>query len=328
MLLSIKKLLLTSINYARDLYTYLLFSGTLNQGRDIVMRSNIVRHAHSIEKGLALPAPRPGFGKEVVTKLLIELAAYLEKNEMDEMIRSAINILSEYVQFNKENNVDVTWMLDDMQKLQTANNVDNHDSDGGCIWLKKVDADDQAYSSFEKFFSERYSVRTFSKESVSGDEIMRIAGICQKTPSVCNRQPWRVHFYDSESDIKKLLSYQHGNRGFGHEIPGLVIVSCELGAFTGSKERNQAYIDGGMYSMSFLLALHSLGYVSCCLNLSLNNDEATKLRIAGSIPKSEVVIMMIAVGRPLEEYAVAFSQRMHINKMVTVHGGSNKMDFE
>ena len=48
----------------------------------------------------------------------------------------------------------------------------------------------------------------------------------------------------------------------------LLIIAMDLKAFVPAHERYQHWIDGGMFSMSIIYALHSLGLSSCCLNWS------------------------------------------------------------
>src|SRR3546814_20513526 len=82
------------------------------------------------------------------------------------------------------------------------------------------------------------------------------------SPSVCNRQASYVYCLQSREIIDRALSLQNGNRGFGHEIPCLLILCTDLSAFDTAGERYQHWIDGGMFSMSLVWALHALGYSS------------------------------------------------------------------
>ena len=54
--------------------------------------------------------------------------------------------------------------------------------------------------------------------------------------------------YTNKNQIAKILEVQGGNRGFGHLANRLIIITSEVGVFTGVAERNQVYIDGGMYA--------------------------------------------------------------------------------
>src|SRR3546814_8739546 len=85
-----------------------------------------------------------------------------------------------------------------------------------------------------------------------------------------------VYCLQSREIIDRALSLQNGNRGFGHEIPCLLILCTDLSAFDTAGERYQHWIDGGMFSMSLVWALHALGYSSCCLNWSKTPSDGRK----------------------------------------------------
>lgn len=106
------------------------------------------------------------------------------------------------------------------------------------------------------------------------------------------------------------LRWQPGNRGFGHLASRALVVTVDLQAFSGPGERNQAWVDGGMFAMSLLYALHSLGYGACPLAWSQRSSFDRQARAALGIPPNEVIIMMIAVGTLPERFRVAVSQRL------------------
>jgi nitroreductase len=82
-------------------------------------------------------------------------------------------------------------------------------------------------------------------------------------------------------------------------------------------ERNQLWIDGGLFSMALLYALQSLGLASCCLNLCIPWTVEKKLAKIYRLPASERPIMMIAVGYLPDSVLVAHSQRKPLNTVLT-----------
>src|SRR5690606_37542352 len=111
---------------------------------------------------------------------------------------------------------------------------------------------------FESFVRSRTSVRDFKDEMLRIQDIERAVDIARNAPSVCNRQNWRLHYFDNESLKNKLLDLQHGNTGFRDSIKGLFIVTMDIKGFT-IMEQNQVFVDGGLISMNLVLSLHSLG---------------------------------------------------------------------
>ena len=115
--------------------------------------------------------------------------------------------------------------------------------------------------------------------------------------------------------MSDLFELQNGNRGFAEFVNRLIMVSADLQGFTSEGERHQAWTDGGMFSMSLVYALHSLGVGTCCLNLchGVKTDKAMKK--AAKIPASEVLVMMIAVGHLPGKFKVAASPRKPLQEV-------------
>lgn len=161
----------------------------------------------------------------------------------------------------------------------------------------------------EAFFLSRYSLREFKSEQVDISVVERAILLAMKTPSVCNRQAWHVYHSNKSDVVKKALSYQQGNRGFGEKVPNLLIITSDLKAFMPGQEHYQHWIDGGLFSMSLIYAFHSLGVASCCLNWSQSPKNDMKLRSAFNIRSSDTVIMMLAFGYPEKNNVVCESAR-------------------
>jgi nitroreductase len=104
-----------------------------------------------------------------------------------------------------------------------------------------------------------------------------------------------------------------GNSGFGHKVKTLLMVTVDRQCFFTEAERNQCWIDGGLFAMSLVYGLHSLGLGSCCLNWSVTRERDKLLKKVTGLKESDAVIMMIAVGHLKEEFNVATSARKSLN---------------
>ena len=149
--------------------------------------------------------------------------------------------------------------------------------------------------------------------------------LAMKTPSVCNRQAWHVYHSDESDVIKEALSYQQGNKGFSENIPNLMVITTDLKAFMSGQEHYQHWIDGGLFSMSIVYALHSLGISSCCLNWSQSPKNDKKLRGSIKIKPNHTVMMMLAVGYPDDNNKVCVSARRPLNEVFTKLDKKNKV---
>ncbi|MBT9494513.1 MAG: nitroreductase family protein [Paucibacter sp.] len=161
-----------------------------------------------------------------------------------------------------------------------------------------------------QFFAQRYSVRQFDPAAVVEEQLIEQAvRMAQKTPSVCNRESGTVFAVRDKARMNKLLALQNGNRGFGDQAGLLMIITSRQDTFLSPGERYQAWIDGGLFAMSLIYALHSLGLGSCCLNWSVEPEADLALKAASGIPADHAVIMMLAVGHLPEQFRVASSPR-------------------
>jgi nitroreductase len=174
----------------------------------------------------------------------------------------------------------------------------------------------------DAFFRTRHSIRHFVDAPVPRELVEKAVSMALHTPSVCNRESWRVHVYSDAGSKQAVLRHQNGNRGFGDQAAHVLIVTTDIQSFTSVGERNQAWIDGGMFAMSLIWALHSFGLGTCCLNFCVEKETDAALRVAAGIPESQAVIMMIAVGSLPDEFAVAQSPRKPVGEVIVGHDPS------
>ncbi len=166
------------------------------------------------------------------------------------------------------------------------------------------------------FFASRHSIRQFAPDPVPRALIEQAVVMAQKTPSVCNRQTSRVYAFDDPIERRQVLACQRGNAGFGHEIQVALVVTSDIEAFFTVGERNQCWVDGGMFAMSLVYALHSLGLGTICLNWSVEYPLDRRLHTVAGIPASQAVIMMIGVGFLPERLRVTQSPRKALDEVL------------
>ena len=168
-------------------------------------------------------------------------------------------------------------------------------------------------------YDARRSVREFSDRPVPMEVVREAARMAQSAPSACNRQPTRVHLYADREQMNALLALQNGNKGFGHEIPLLAVVTADASGFFDATERLEGHLDGGLFLMSFLLALQAGGLSSCCLNWCVTPDKDRRARVVGGIPGDETILTYLAIGYGAEGARVPRSPRRAIDTVVVEH---------
>lgn len=308
-------------NFYYDFRRYLAYSG-MNRSRRYrgTLSARITMAYHQLEKGLSLASPRPGFGKAAVERLLESMRLFIIDYGCVAPATTAAGVLNKYIEFNTAQGIDMTAL-----KACLKNLLDEGEStpakylEGGTVLVNRAEITDKFSTAFKEFFNSRYSVRHFSGAPISAADLAEAVTISQKTPSVCNRQAWRVHAYAQKDKMARLLEIQDGNGGFGDQLSLLLIVTCDLTCFIDAGERYQAWIDGGMFSMSLCLAFHSLGLGTCCLNWSKERGDDIALRAVAGIDGTEQIIMMIGVGTLPETFHVAYSARRALDDVLKIH---------
>ncbi|MEZ9976638.1 nitroreductase family protein [Vibrio breoganii] len=308
----LRTLLECSFNFFHDCMMYVRHSASIYQENDKVkLEGRICVLYHAVEKGLSLRESQQGFGKEKITKLLELTKKYRALDGDEELLVTCKNVLLAYCAGQKEN-IDAS-LLNKIESSELLNMEFNEVASGGVESLKANQLD---FNQYRNFALTRKSVRNFTQEEIEYSDLEDVIEVSRYTPSVCNRQPWNSYIYTDSSEILKALSYQNGNRGFGEQVKGLIVVTGERKKFWHAIERNQVYVDGGMFSMSIVYALHAKNLSSCCLNLNMSARKEEKLKRYLNIPKSEALVMMIAVGKAATDAKVAVSSRFSTNKFI------------
>ncbi len=293
------------------------------------MRATIQKRQHIVEKGLSLPSPRPGFGRETIQLLSAELSIYLDRFGCDELALACVGALESYHSFNQATGasspLDNGVLAKLKRKVLSGSERVGVGADcrhfGGVDSVNATDTARMIGQSFDALAKSRRSIRNFRPGAVDESVIVSATVVAQSTPSVCNRQGWRVHCYQGQDACRPLLDIQTGNRGFSDTISTLLVVTCRLSAFISADERNEAYVDGGMFAMTLVHALHSRGVSSCCLNLCLNARDDHRFHQMGEIPESEVLVMAIAIGYSPDSLSVAKSMRRPVLEVLEFHSG-------
>lgn len=314
--LLLKRDLLKAYKYDRK--RFFAFSGITSSNTETKLIKNIITRYHVIEKGLTMPEARLGFGKDAILLLCDLCIEYSSKyNTTDEQLLHAIGVVFEYERFHQTQN----YPLDDkvVSKIELLKHTGINTNCSVQIKTSRTDYFSQTESSFLQFSNSRKSVRNYTNQDIPLEVFTKVFNLAKNTPSACNRQSWRTYLFTEKKHINEILNIQGGNRGFGHLSNKVIVISGEVGAFASPGERNQVFIDGGMYAMNLLFALHYYQIAACILNCSTTIEKDRKLRESTKIKESEVFIAIISCGIPPEEFEIAASKRFDIKRTNTIN---------
>lgn len=307
--------ILVSLNkaYIYDLRRYYKYSEIKGSDTSTKLIGRIIKEYHVMEKGLTMPQTRLGFGKELMLTLCNDCNDYILKyGTEDEQLLHAVGVIAEYEKYHSNKN----FVLDGVIS-NAIENIKTKLKEIKITAQKKISKQEffkNTESSFLQFSNSRSSVRSFTDEEIPIEKINDSLNLVRNTPSVCNRQGWRTYVFTNKEKINEILEIQGGSRGFGHLTNKLIVITEELGVLSGVYERNQAFVDGGIYAMNVLYALHYYKIGSCILNCSKTPEKDLLLRNSCKIKDSEVFIAMIACGIPPETFMTAVSKRYDLNK--------------
>lgn len=252
---------------------------------------------HRLEKSLTLPSLKRPFGLSTIAELrnLLDSDAEIVSEGIESLSRGAIEAAE-------------TWNL----HAQVSDLVaPTDDLSGSPI----------SYANFLSFAEARSSIRNFSSVPLDATDVYAACEVARWAPSVCNRQASRVHCFLGRKEIDSVLELQNGNRGFGDSVPGLFAVTVKREVFFGANERNQRWIDGGIFAAYLVLGLQAQGLQSCMLNWSQTNARSDELRARADIPDNEDVVVLIAFGHGATGCRRARSNRLSVSDLVEIHEG-------
>lgn len=282
---SSKRLCLLTLSYFFDLRRYSWSSRYLAVDTQDKLLAVIIANYHVLEKGLSMVDRKDVFGVDVARNLRAHLLEWREKGYPNhQQVEVAKTVLETYEQvISDRNNVEPSeWNPDTLI--------------GGYSYLSKRSTESSGTACFADLVKIRRSIRHFSDANIDEECVMHVVDLAKYSPSACNRQCAEVLWTDNRSLISSILQLQNGNRGFGHNVPGLFIVTANLSAFDGATERNQAWIDAGLFAMSLLYGISSVGMGACPLNWCVTRSTDKKLRKILSIENNKAIVMLIAFG--------------------------------
>lgn len=304
----IKKWLTMNTGYGKTRYLNFLYKYDLKQyynnsclsGKNhecIATRIRILSHA--IEKGLSLPACKPGFGKEKILeliKLYEEYSGYADASDKQiaDLVFATINA---YKKFQSSHNVN-TDFIDEKYSTGSGSinaGIEIHTS--------------QRTTDFESIAKGRHSSRDFADTVIENEIVEKIISTAQSAPSACNRQATHVYACVNRDKIQEIMNMHNGVRGFSR--PGVIFaITGNLNLYLNEYERNTVFVDGGIFVMNLLYSIDSLGLASCPVIWGSEPDNDKKLSDLLGIPNNHKIIALVLAGKyPKDTYTAAVSPK-------------------
>lgn len=282
------------------------------------LSARIMYNVHAIEKGMShVQNFRPGFGSRALSSLNDALVVYENKNYKKNSYPyiQGKSIIVKYMRLHKEMNYDIDFMEEFVSK-EFLKEVPSTSTG-----TKKIYSNDKKNNkkiNFLELAKNRSSVREFSGNSIDEEKIINALRIAEKTPSVCNRQGWKVFLVRDKQTIEKLLKFQRGFSGYSYLPEAVLIIGVSSSTFLSPVERNEVFVDGGLFSMSVLYGLEYEGLAAVALNAMMNSKDEDSIRKLINISDEIQLTMFIAVGDLKAETIVPVSDRRSVEDFITI----------
>lgn len=281
------------------------------------LEAEIIRGLHGIEKGLCLENPRLGFGVAKIQELFELMDRYIALEQHDPFcLYMARDALQAYMDFHASKNFTNSDVEQIGQKLAGLKALlgEGDGSFGGARTLKKEEFCFSA-EQVENLFQTRHSIREFSGEAVSREDIKKAIALAQMSPSACNRQCARAYFVEKQKFMDEMNTDLQGIGGFADDAYGFLLITGKKSAYR-LGERNQYIVSASMFAAYLSLTLHAYGIAACTVQRSVSpNGQWDNFKKRNHIPDDEQIVVMLAIGTYKEETKVPVSKRFPVERV-------------
>ncbi|MDM1094745.1 nitroreductase family protein [Myroides odoratimimus] len=306
------------LNYFVDLKNFKKYA-VLFERKDLFQKeTDLILNYHGLEKGMLHSEMKARFAQNrvlVLHELLKE--EELNCNVKRSQIKVGYQLMCKYYEIHKEKNINIDDFFTEEQyqfyKKILGSNY-NVDFEGVYSFNKSLFYNDVTKLDFSRFAYSRKSIRNYTGEKISIDRIEKVIELANTSPSVCNRQASNIYLVEDADKVNKLLQLQGGFRGFDKDVKQLLVVTNDRKYYYTVGERNQLYIDGGIYLMNLLYALHYYKIGNCPANWGKCYGDENKAISLLKISKSEKIICLIVIGEAKESFRTTLSLRRPINE--------------
>jgi len=305
------------INFIKDFKLYRRYSTAFGIKDLKNKEAEFIIQYHRLEKGMLHENMKQAFARESIL-VLHQLMSDDDviKSIARSQIKVGFQVMCRYYELQEESGFDISNFYTKSQYEFYKNMLAMDYSiefSGICNW-NRIDFYKNTNEPFPIFAKSRKSVREFTGEKIRLDIIEKVIELANTSPSVCNRQASNVYLVEEKSKIDRILDIQGGFRGFSKNVSQLLILTNDRKYYYSVGERNQLYIDGGIYLMNLLYALHCYQIGNCPANWGKTAKGEKKIYNVIELSESEKIICLIPIGVIPDKFRTTLSKRRDINE--------------
>ena len=308
---------------------YFLFSGAFDREYNGVMHGILKYHGephsghgtsfllrrsiHRLEKGLLMKPRRDIFALEYIEDA-VKSYNQIKKFNSDECgeVRWAHDVLKMYFSVTSSHPI-IDRARSQFNYIEKNDPLLSENTPNIPYPREFNNSADVSYESLLALAYQRRSVRWYLQKPVPRELVDQALKVASYSPSACNRQPFVFRIFDEPDLVPKVASLPGGTTGFYQNFPMIIAVVGNLGAYFSERDRHLIYIDSSLASMSFMLALETLGLSSCAINWPDIKAKEKKIAELIGLTPSERVIMLISVGYADPAGLIAYSQKKELD---------------
>lgn len=249
------------------------------------------RNVHRLEKGLIMRPRRGTFAEDYIGETVRCYAGATQSGTFDGQRRWAGDVLGAYFS-----------AVESTPRIDSARNAFSRaqapDESGQCVPYphNRLPACPISYDQLLVLFQRRRSVRWYQNKRVDNSLIEEAVRAASLAPSACNRQPFRFHVSNDPHKAAEIAHCAGGTGGFHHNLPCVIAVVGNLGAYPEARDRHVIYIDGSLAAMQLMLAFETLGLSTCPINWPDIEEKERLLAEKLGLAYHERTVMLLAVG--------------------------------
>lgn len=275
----------------------------------------LIRNIHRIEKGLIMPKLKPIYAKGYILETIEVYVSFYKDNLQSKTFEWATDVLLKFYSVVDLNDPIVKKSYQLFIQTQNSEILKNGEK---TPYLREDNIKSSInFEDFNKLARQRRSIRWYKKDRVERSKLELAFQAALQSPSACNRQPFRFVVLDREDLKNEVGQIPMGATSFYENVPMFVIIIGDLSSYFDERDRNLIYLDGGLISMSFMLALETLGLSSCPINWPDIEVKERLLNEGLALKPYERCIMFMAVGYADEQGKIPYSQKKEVKEIIS-----------
>ena len=274
---------------------------------------------HTIEKGLSHFELRP-FGQENIKSIIQIINSELKYQNFYNHFSfiNGINSLREYKKTYETHN----WK-EKPEYSEVSDFLKNYEKTPekktGAFILTKEDLQKDYNIDYKKFIKSRHSTRNYKNQELKKEDIKEAIEMAKYSPSACNRQYIKVHYYPTGKMRQNVIDYSLGKEGLYLEGVNTFIITFDVNGLGGDGERNQGYFNAGLFATNLVNAFHSLGIGTCFIQFANSVSDEEKLKQLNDIPSYERIAVILYAGYYDDKSIFAVSLRKNFEDYFKEH---------